>query len=178
MQSSSSWIYILLVIIALALGGGWYLANRAPVPVQTPTTTPPASTPPATQPTTSPATTTPATSTPQATYKNASPARIVIDSPKPGASVPKTFTVSGKAVGGWYFEANFPYELLDAEGKRLVQGPVQAQGEWMTPNFVPFSFQVTIPANYKGAATLVLHNDNPSGLPENAASISIPITVQ
>ena len=47
----------------------------------------------------------------------------------------------------------------------------------MTPNFVPFSFQVTIP-NYKGTATLILHNDNPSGLPENAASISIPVTIQ
>ncbi len=117
------------------------------------------------------------TTTAQAIYKNADATRIRVTSPKPGAVVPSVFTVTGEAVGGWYFEANFPYEVQDASGKRIAEGPVTAKGEWMTPAFVPYTFQVSIP-NYKGKATLVLHNDNPSGLPENAASISIPITIQ
>ena len=31
---------------------------------------------------------------------------------------------------------------------------------------------------YTGAATLVLKRDNPSGLPENDASVVVPITIQ
>lgn len=116
--------------------------------------------------------------TAQATYINASVDKIVVTAPLPGAIVGNTFAVSGKARGGWYFEASFPLNVLSLTGTRLVEMPVQAQGEWMTAEFVPFSAQVTILANYKGAATLVLKNDNPSGLPENDASISIPIVIQ
>lgn len=116
-------------------------------------------------------------SAPKATYMNADADRIQVTTPQPGATVSSTFTVSGKARGGWYFEANFPYEVQNASGTKIAEGPVQARGEWMTPEFVPFSFQVVVP-NYKGKATLILHNDNPSGLPENAASVSIPVVIQ
>lgn len=131
----------------------------------------PATNTPATTPTPTPA---PAA---QVTYKNASTTRIQVTTPAPGVTLPSTFTVTGKAVGGWYFEASFPYEVQDANGKKIAEGPVQAQGDWMTPEFVPFTLQITVP-NYKGKAALILHNDNPSGLPENAASISIPVTIQ
>lgn len=114
----------------------------------------------------------------QATYKNASTARIQVTTPAPGATLPSTFTVTGKAVGNWYFEASFPLEVVDANGKSLKTMPVQAQGDWMTSEFVPFSVEVSLPATYHGNATLVLHNDNPSGMPENEASISIPIVIQ
>ena len=163
---------IFIAILAFA-AGVWYMGGFENVPQipstpnpNIPATSTPTTTPPATDPT-------PAA----ATYQNADVTRIQVTTPLPGATVPSTFTVSGKAVGGWYFEANFPYEVQNANGVKIAEGPVQAQGEWMTPNFVPFSFQISIP-NYKGTATLILHNDNPSGLPENAASISIPITIQ
>jgi hypothetical protein len=160
---------IFIAIIAFA-AGVWYMGGFENIPQlpSTPNPNVPATNTPTSTPTTTPA---------QVTYKNASAARIQVTSPAPGATVPATFTVSGKAVGGWYFEANFPYEIQNANGQKIAEGPVQAQGEWMTPEFVPFSFQVSIP-NYKGKATLILHNDNPSGLPENASSISIPITIQ
>jgi len=164
---------IFIAILAFA-AGVWYMGGFENIP-QLPTTPNPNVPATDTQATTTPTSTpTPAA---QVTYKNASAARIQVTTPAPGATVPPTFTVSGKAVGGWYFEANFPYEVQDANGKKIAEGPVQAQGEWMTPEFVPFTFQVTVP-NYKGKATLILHNDNASGLPENAASISIPITIQ
>lgn len=114
--------------------------------------------------------------TPDIAWFNTNENMIVVDTPKVGM-VGSTFTVSGKARGGWYFEASFPLEVRDGNGNLLIQMPVQAQGEWMTPEFVPFSETVTI-ANYKGAATLILHKDNPSGLPENDASVSIPIIIQ
>jgi hypothetical protein len=167
-------ILFTIFIAALAFAAGvWYTGGFESLPqvpgINQPATSTPTTPPPAQNPTTTPAAT--------VTYKNADATRIQVTTPAPGATVPSTFTVSGKAVGGWYFEANFPYEVQNANGVKIAEGPVQAQGEWMTPAFVPFSFQVSIP-NYKGKATLVLHNDNPSGLPENAASISIPITIQ
>lgn len=168
-------ILFTIFIATLAFAAGvWYTGGFEALP-QVPGFTQPTSTPTTQQPTTTTTTTTP--TTPVAVYDNADSNRIQVTMPAPGATVPSKFTVSGKAVGGWYFEASFPYEVQDASGKKIAEGPVQAQGEWMTPAFVPFSFQVSVP-NYKGKATLILRNDNPSGLPENAASISIPITIQ
>ena len=113
-----------------------------------------------------------------ASYANASSDLVVVTSPLPGANVAATFTVTGQARGSWYFEASFPLQVISASGEKLVQMPVQAQGEWMTTNFVPFSAEVTLPATYKGAATIILNNDNPSGLPENEKSLTIPIIIQ
>ena len=117
--------------------------------------------------------------TPQGyTYENASSDHIVVDVPKPGDAIGKTFTVSGKARGTWFFEASFPVVLMDTSGNVLWQGPAQAEGEWMTEDFVPFSVTVTLTSSYTGSATLVLKRDNPSGLPEHDASVSFPIILQ
>lgn len=113
-----------------------------------------------------------------ATYHNASADRIIVDTPKPGDVVSSMFTITGKARGNWYFEASFPLRVLSSHGSLLKEMPVQADGEWMTTEFVSFSETVTLPLGYTGAATLILHNDNASGLPENDAFISIPIVVQ
>jgi hypothetical protein len=112
------------------------------------------------------------------TYSNASANLIVVDTPPPGAVTDKEVQVKGRARGTWYFEASFPVELRDANGKILATGIAQAQGDWMTENFVPFSVTVTAPQSYIGPATLVLKKDNPSGLPENDASLSIPLTIE
>ncbi len=101
-----------------------------------------------------------------------------VERPEPGSVTGKTFLVSGEARGTWYFEASFPVEVRDRNGAILVQVPAQAQGDWMTTNFVPFSVSITVPQSYIGPATLILRKDNPSGLPQNDASISIPITIE
>ena len=112
------------------------------------------------------------------TYVNASADVLMVDLPFPGAVVGKTFSVIGTARGGWYFEASFPVEVLDKDGKRLAAVPAQAQSSWMTNKFVPFKADVVIPKTYIGPATLVLHKDNPSGLVQNDASVSFPITIE
>jgi len=120
-----------------------------------------------------------ATTTPQGpstTYTNATTDNIVVSTPLPGSTVGSEFTVSGNARGTWYFEASFPVKVLGANGQELVQLPAQATEDWMTENFVPFSVKVTVP-NYSGAATLVLHKDNPSGEAKFDASVSIPIVI-
>jgi hypothetical protein len=100
---------------------------------------------------------------------------IRITSPKPNELIANPITVAGEARGNWYFEASFPAELLDGNGKRIATVPVQAQGNWMTTDFVPFKtmFSFTPPTTATG--TLVLHKDNPSGLPEHDDERRIPI---
>lgn len=115
--------------------------------------------------------------TPPITYNNTTKEKIVVDTPTPGAVTGKEFEVRGKAAG-WYFEASFPVKVLDKNGRILFQGPAQAQGDWMTAEFVPFKISVKVPQAYIGPATLVLEKDNPSGLPENDASISFPFTIE
>lgn len=112
------------------------------------------------------------------TYTKATKDLITVQSPTPGAVTGKNFSVIGKARGGWFFEASFPVELRDKNGKLLATAIAKAQGDWMTSNFVPFKADINVPATYIGAATLVLQKDNASGLPENDASISFPITVE
>lgn len=105
---------------------------------------------------------------------------IVVNSPSQGASVTSPLTVTGKARGSWYFEASFPIELIDAvTGLNIGTGHAEAQGEWMTSDFVPFIATLTF--NKPSTTTqgiLILRNDNPSGLPENDKSISIPVVVK
>lgn len=114
----------------------------------------------------------------QTTYTNATANLIVVDTPFPGSVTGKAFSVVGKARGTWFFEASFPIELVDQNGTRLTIAVAQAEGEWMTTEFVPFKADITVPASFTGPATLIMRKDNPSGLAEYDASISFPITVE
>jgi hypothetical protein len=100
---------------------------------------------------------------------------IKIDSPRPNTVVTSPLGVTGQARGTWYFEAVFPIKLLDADGNVLVQIPAQAQGDWMTESFVPFKATLEFTAPTTDTGTLVLEKDNPSGLPEHADSLIVPV---
>ncbi len=100
---------------------------------------------------------------------------IQVDTPLVNAAVASPLTVTGKARGTWYFEASFPVQLLDANGKELARMPAQAQGEWMTENFVPFTATLTFAPPTTQTGTLVLQNDNPSGNPATAKEVRIPV---
>lgn len=102
---------------------------------------------------------------------------IFTETPLPNQKVTSPLIVSGNARGYWYFEASFPIELVDANGVRLAISPAQAQGDWMTENFVPFSATLTWSSASTTATsgTLILHRDNPSGMPENDDEISLPV---
>ena len=103
------------------------------------------------------------------------PNKIRIASPLPNSRIESPVMVSGEARGLWDFEASFPVGLFDANGKLLNMVPAQAQGEWMTTEFVPFSVTLTFKEPETATGTLVLYKDNPSGLPENDDLISIPV---
>lgn len=117
------------------------------------------------------------TITPVADYSN----EVMITTPAPNAVITSGSTVTGQA-RGWYFEGSFPVELRDSTGALLTQGPAMAQSDWMTSNFVPFAITLTFTNPYQvgdpeseKVGTLILRSDNPSGLPENDKSISIPV---
>lgn len=103
------------------------------------------------------------------------PDLIRVTTPRSGETVTSPLTITGEARGTWYFEASFPVELLDANGNRIAIAPAQAQGEWMTEEFVPFKLALEFPKPSTPTGTLVLHRDNPSGLPEHDKEIRVPV---
>jgi len=100
---------------------------------------------------------------------------IRVSTPRPGEVVQSPLRIAGEARGKWYFEATFPVTLLDAAGRTLVQSYAQAQGEWMTEAFVPFGAELRFEAGATTEGTLVLERSNPSGLPEHADALRIPV---
>lgn len=98
--------------------------------------------------------------------------------PAAGATVASPFQLSGEARGSWYFEGSFPYRLETRDGEVLASGAVQAEGDWMTAEFVPFTATIEFELRGETAGSLILMNDNPSGLPENDASFELPLTLR
>src|SRR3989338_1648514 len=101
--------------------------------------------------------------------------RIRIDLPAQNALIESPLRVSGEAKGSWYFEGTFPVRLLDANGSVLAAFPVAAKGEWMTPEFVPFEGELKFATPKTKTGILVLSKDNPSGLAEHDAFVSIQL---
>ena len=108
---------------------------------------------------------------------------IRVNFPAKDEVVTSPLIVSGEARGTWYFEASFPVVLVDWDGKIIAQGQAQALKDWMTTDFVPFTASLTFvkpadsgPQSTRGA--LILKKDNPSGLPQNDASLEIPVKFQ
>ncbi len=95
---------------------------------------------------------------------------------KPGQTVASPLTIKGEAPGTWFFEASFPVSILDERGNKLVTVPAQAKGEWMTTAYVPFEVTLTFDAGTSTEGTIHFENDNPSGLPENSRSVTVPVT--
>lgn len=99
---------------------------------------------------------------------------IKISQPRPNQKIKSPLEIKGEARGTWFFEASFPVTLIDSRGNVLAKTNGQADGEWMTEEFVPFTSTVEFKTNdTKG--TLILEKDNPSGLPENAKKLEIPV---
>ncbi|MDB5260208.1 MAG: hypothetical protein JWN37_439 [Candidatus Nomurabacteria bacterium] len=100
---------------------------------------------------------------------------IKVDNITVSQIVTSPLTIKGQARGTWYFEASFPVELMDGNGKQITMKPAQAQGEWMTTDFVPFTVTLTFSKPTTATGTLILHKDNPSGDPSRDDSLRIPV---
>ena len=116
------------------------------------------------------------TSTPVVTHDDL----IRVTSPTTGEAISSPVIVTGQARGSWYFEAQFPIEILDSNGQIIGQGPATAQSDWETTDYVPFTDTIiltTTPAS-GSSGTIVLKKDNPSGAAANDDSLSVPVDFQ
>jgi hypothetical protein len=100
---------------------------------------------------------------------------IQVEKPLPNMDVTSPLTIKGKAKGYWFFEANFPVKLLDAHGNVLTESYAQADGEWMTEDFVDFSATLEFDAPDDERGMLVLERANASGLPEHDRHYQLPV---
>ncbi|OGZ33893.1 MAG: hypothetical protein A2Y98_03445 [Candidatus Portnoybacteria bacterium RBG_19FT_COMBO_36_7] len=100
---------------------------------------------------------------------------IFVTSPQQNQTVASPLIVRGRVRGSWFFEASFPIKILDAQGNEISVSYVQAKGEWMTSDFVDFEGQLRFISPSLSSGTLVLQNDNPSGLPENQKEFRVPV---
>lgn len=115
------------------------------------------------------------TTTPNQSQGTSTNQLIRVTSPAPNSIVRSPLVITGEARGNWYFEASFPVKMLDANGRVLGEHYAEAQGDWMTTNFVPFRATFNFATSTTETGMLVLEKDNPSGLPQNDAEIRIPI---
>jgi hypothetical protein len=100
---------------------------------------------------------------------------IRINAPRPNQIVRSPLIINGQARGFWFFEASFPVKLFDEDGRLLASAVAQAREDWMTEDFVPFEVEMIFEHPAAGKGTLVLEKDNPSGLPENADELRLPV---
>lgn len=100
---------------------------------------------------------------------------IIVDYPEPDSLAESPLLILGQARGFWFFEASFPVRLLDADDNELARGIAQADDEWMTEEFVPFSVELKFKIPLTETGTLVLEKGNPSGEAANAAELRIPV---
>jgi len=109
-------------------------------------------------------------------YSNTSGDEIILEDPFPGKIITSPMTITGQARGFWFFEASAPVILTDWNGRIIAEGVIQAKGDWMTNDFVPFEGTLTFETpSYGDIGSLILRNDNPSGLPANDKAIEISI---
>jgi len=100
---------------------------------------------------------------------------IRVQEPIPGAEVIGDTVLRGEAAG-WYFEGDFPVEVIGSNGEILATGFVSATEDWMQVGFVPFigSISITPPAGMT-TGTLRFRKDNPSGIEKFDASFDVPV---
>jgi hypothetical protein len=104
---------------------------------------------------------------------------IVLTSPQPGTRITSPVTLTGKARGYWFFEASFPISVVNWDGLIIGEGIAQAQGEWMTEDFIPFTATIDFtfdPETPYNRGALILKKDNPSGDPSRDDALEIPVT--
>jgi hypothetical protein len=112
-------------------------------------------------------------------YPTSPDGHVEIADPVPGQTMISPKAVSGWVTGGeWFFEGTFPVKVVDADGTVLGQGQAQAQGDWMSTGTVAFTGTISFSAPHFETGTIVFSKDNPSGLPQNDESFSVPVRFQ
>lgn len=100
---------------------------------------------------------------------------IKVDMPLPNDNIKSPLLISGVARGTWFFEGSFPVKLFDDDNNEIVSGIAQAEGEWMTTEFVPFKAELKFEKPSVKTGKLILKKDNPSDFRQLDDEIVIPV---
>ena len=100
---------------------------------------------------------------------------IRVTFPMPGTTIISPTLVTGEARGSWFFEASMPMHLEDENGTVIGESYLQAVGDWMSEDFVPFRGTMTFTASEIKTGYLVISADNPSGLAEHDAQVRVRV---
>lgn len=106
---------------------------------------------------------------------------ITVTSPVVAEAVDSPLEVSGQARGYWFFEASAPVVVKNVDGLVVGEGYIEAQGNWMTEEFVSFAGEITYqqePETESAASTILFMKANPSGLPENDDSFAVSVQLE
>jgi hypothetical protein len=108
---------------------------------------------------------------------------IRVEQPVREARITSPLQITGQARGQWFFEADAPVVLTDWDGRIIAEGYIQAEDDWMTEEFVPFSGTLefsppadTGPQSVRGS--LIIRRANPSGQSDNDMAVEIPVRFQ
>ncbi len=102
---------------------------------------------------------------------------IKLETPLPNEIIASPLKIKGQARGNWFFEASFPISMVDANGNEVILEPsyIMTNEDWMTTDFISFETTVTFSKPNTAEGKLILHKDNPSGLPEFDAEMIVPV---
>ncbi|HRZ34068.1 MAG TPA: Gmad2 immunoglobulin-like domain-containing protein [Candidatus Moranbacteria bacterium] len=106
--------------------------------------------------------------------------KIMITSLKPNDEIISPISISGKAVGGWFFEGDFPGEIYDSNNKILGTHycsfvPKSQDDTWMTENFVDFKCEIKFSAPKTENGYILFKKDNPSDQRELDEEFKLPV---
>ncbi len=154
MQNKNSKIVVWVLVIIIAVGAWYFLANKKSV------------------------TNEPVVSLEILGNKD----DLVSISIVPGATIHEGDIITGSLKNNYFFEANARGDLLNANKDHMTGFPITATSDWMTTEPVNFSFTVSYSVDdtpiTKGPGYLEISNDNPSGDPANDKHILIPVVIQ
>ncbi|MDX1762346.1 MAG: Gmad2 immunoglobulin-like domain-containing protein, partial [Christiangramia sp.] len=100
---------------------------------------------------------------------------IKVEEPLPNLDVTSPLKIVGKARGYWFFEASAPIAILDKDFNKIAESYIEAEGEWMTEEFVYFTGSIEFDAPDDERGYLLFRRANPSGHKENERTYRIPI---
>jgi hypothetical protein len=105
---------------------------------------------------------------------------LVSFSIKPGQEVSGKVHMTGTLSGGYFFEANVPIAIVDADKKLIFQWHGQGTTDWMTSGPVSFYTDFDFTKMPKGKAYIKITQDDPSGGESGRPirSIFIPIVIK
>lgn len=119
------------------------------------------------------------TSTPPVSPELSPVGELQVINPLPYQSIESPLEIFGQAPGTWFWEGSFLVILTDANGEEISSAIVTtADGdEWMTNELVPFEATLQFDDdNLPESGFLVFDKANPSGMPENGKTETIPIS--